>query len=138
MKTNFKTILMAAIQAAGVAAAINAVLFFLFHAIGLISDEILLQPANQPMTVIPVIMASIVPTLLSAGVFYAMVRFTKNGYRYFMILALVLLAISFVNPFMIPEVTIPYVIALNVLHIVVVASILYFYKRAAGNVPAVA
>lgn len=130
MKLSFKPIFTAAVYAALSAAVVNAVLFAAFHAAGFITDDILLQPANEPMTIIPIVMSSIVPTLLSAVAFFLLEKYTAKGFRNFSILALVLLLVSFANPFVgIPGVTLAYAMALNVMHVVVVGSILYFYRK---------
>ncbi|MFN5148618.1 MAG: DUF6069 family protein, partial [Flavobacteriia bacterium] len=51
--------------------------------------------------------------------------------KIFSIISIVLLILSFANPFMgIPNVTIGYGIVLNVMHVVVAFSLLFFLKRA--------
>jgi drug/metabolite transporter (DMT)-like permease len=127
--TSLKNLLVAAAKAGAVAAFINAVLFFVFKASGIITDDILLEPAKEPMTVVPVIISSLVPSLLSAFVLYILLRYFKKGFLIFMVVAIVLLIVSFGNPFFgIPNVTVPYAIALDIMHIVVALSVLYFYR----------
>jgi hypothetical protein len=138
MKPPFKTIIMAAALAGGVSALINSILYFIFHATGVISDNVYVQE-NQPLTLMPVIISSFVPSLLAGFVFYLFCRYTKNGYRYFSILAIVLLLVSFANPFMaIKDIPLGMGIALNVMHIVVVTSLLYFFKRTTAVEPKIA
>jgi hypothetical protein len=75
-------------------------------------------------------LSSLIPSMLAGLVYYLLARFTKNGYRYFTILAIVLLLFSFGNPFFaIPNVPISYAIALNIMHVVVVACLLYSFKK---------
>jgi hypothetical protein len=69
MKPSFKTIIMAAALAGGVSALINSILYFIFHAAGVISDNVYVQE-NQPLTLMPVIIFSFVPSLLAGVVFY--------------------------------------------------------------------
>jgi hypothetical protein len=129
-KLNFKQIFIAGAMASGVSAVINAILFFIFHTAGVISDSVFVQP-NQPLTLTPVIMASIVPTLIAACVFFLFERFTNNGYKIFSIVAIVLLLLSLVSPFMaVQGIAFGYSIVLCIMHIVVVLSLLYFIKRA--------
>jgi hypothetical protein len=129
MKPSFKKIMTAALAAGSTAALINSVLFFLFRALGIITDDVFVQD-NQPLTVIPVILSSLVPSLLAGVAYYFLSRYTRNGYRIFSIVALVLLLLSFANPFVgIRGITVTMGIALNVMHIVVVACLLYFFKR---------
>jgi hypothetical protein len=129
-KLSFKQVITAGVIAAGCSAVINALLFFTFHASGVLSDTILIQP-GQPLTVVPIIMASILPSVIGASIFFLFEKYSANGFKIFSIISLILLILSFVNPFMgIPGVTIGYGIVLNVMHVVVALSLLYFIKRA--------
>lgn len=129
MKLSFKQIITAGAIAAGASMVINAILFFIFHAAGFITDDIFVQP-NQPMTVIPVIMSSIIPSLIGACIFFLFEKYSNNGLKLFSIVAGVLLVLSFGNPFFgIQGVTVAYGIALNIMHVVVAGSLLYFINR---------
>lgn len=128
-KLNFKQAFTAGLMAAGAATVVNAILFFIFHAAGIIVDTIFIQP-NQPLTVVPIIISSIVPTLIATLVFFLLEKYTKNGFKIFRIISLVLMTLSFVNPFMgIQGVTMGYAIVLNVMHVVVVGALLYFIGK---------
>lgn len=128
-KLNIQTSLKAGFMAAIVAAIINVILFFLFHALGIITDDIFVQP-NQPLTFVPVIISSVIPTLIASLVFFLIEKFSNNGYKIFRLVAIILLFVSFVNPFMgIEGITIGYGIVLNVMHVVVVGSLLYFIGK---------
>jgi hypothetical protein len=88
---------------------------------------------------VPVIISSVVPSLLAGIVFYLLCRYTSKGYRIFSIIALLLLVLSFANPFMsIPGIPLAMGLALNAMHVVVVASLLYFFRRIKGTAPKVA
>ena len=128
-KLTFKDSFMAGLMAAGAATVVNAVLFFVFHAAGVISDTIFIQP-NQPMTIVPIIISSILPTLVASLVFFLLEKYTNSGFKIFRIISIVLLVLSFINPFMgIVGVTMGYAIVLNVMHVVVVAALLYFIGK---------
>jgi hypothetical protein len=127
---NFKQIITAGAMAAGTSVVINAILFFIFHALGIISDTVFVQP-NQALTIVPVIMSSILPTLIGACVFFAFEKLTNNGYKIFSILSIVLVLLSLSSPFMaVPDMPIGYGVVLDVMHLVVAFSLLYFIKRA--------
>ena len=129
-KLSFKQIITSGAIAAVCSMIINALLFFTFHGTGVLSDSILIQP-GQPLTVVPIIMASIVPSLIGASIFFLFEKYSANGFKIFSIISIVLLLLSFANPFMgIPNVTIGYGIVLNVMHVVVALSLLFFLKRA--------
>jgi drug/metabolite transporter (DMT)-like permease len=129
MKASFKSIITAAAVAGVISAVVNSILYFIFHATGVISDDVYVQE-NQPLTLLPVLISSFIPSLLAGVVFYLLCRNTQKCFRYFSILAIILLLLSFANPFMaIKNIPLSMGIALNVMHIVVVASLLYFFKR---------
>jgi len=68
-KLNFTQSIKAGAFAALTAAVINAILFFIFHAAGILVDTIFIQP-ETPLTVGPVLFSSIIPTLLASIVFF--------------------------------------------------------------------
>ena len=132
-KLSFKQIITAGAIAAGFSMAINAILFFIFHGSGVLSDSIFIQP-GQPMTIVPVLLSSIIPSLIGASIFFLFEKYSTNGFKVFSILSIVLLLLSFANPFMaIPNVTVAYGVVLNAMHVVVALSLLYFIKRAKNN-----
>ena len=117
-------------MAAWVSVIINAILFFIFKGAGVFTDDIFIQP-NQPLTIIPIIISSIFPSLIGASVFFLFEKYSSNGFKIFSIVALVLMVLSFANPFLgIQGVTVAYGVVLNVMHVVVALSLLYFIKRA--------
>lgn len=129
-KLNFTQSIVAGTKAAGVSAVINAILFFAFHAAGVITDTVFIQP-EQPLTVVPVLISSVLPTLIGACLFFLFERFTNAGYTIFTVIAIAFLLFSFSSPFMaVPGMPIPYGIALNVMHVVVAFSLLIFLRRA--------
>ena len=132
-KLSFKQIIVAGLIAASVSAVINTVLFFIFQAAGVFTNDIMIQP-NQPLSVIPVILASIIPTSIASCIFFLFEKYGRNGFKTVSIVSTILLVLSFANPFFgIPNVTVPYAVALNLMHIVVAFSLLYFIKRAKNN-----
>jgi len=128
-KLNFKQVMMAGLTAAAVSAIINSILFFIFKAMGWITDDIFIQP-NQPLTIVPVIMASIVPTLIASLVFFLFEKYTKNGFRIFSIVTIILMLLSSTVPFTaIPNATMHYSLSLAPMHFVVPLVLLYFINR---------
>lgn len=129
-KLNFKQSLIAGLSAGVTSAVINAILFLIFHGTGVISDTIYPQP-NTPMTIVPVIMASMVPSIIGSLIFFLFEKFTSNGYKIFSILAIVLMVLSLYSPFtVIPGVTTGYALVLCLMHLVVPLTLLYFIRRA--------
>jgi len=68
---------MAGLWAAIIAAVINAILFFIYHTAGVISDTIFVQP-GKPLSVIPVIFTSIIPALIASMVFFLFEKYTQK------------------------------------------------------------
>jgi uncharacterized membrane protein len=129
-KLNFKQSIMAGLTAAGVATVVNAILFFIFHASGVLVDTIFIQP-NQPLTVVPVVISTIMPAIIATLVFFLLEKYTKNGWKIFKVIALILMVITFINPFVgIQGVTLGYAVVLDFMHVVVVGSLLYFIGKA--------
>lgn len=129
-KVTLKGSLTAGAMAGIVSGLINAALFYLFHNIDIITDDVLLQP-GQYMTVVPIVITSIVTSVVGSFVYYLLDKYTQRGYRIFTIVAIVILLFSFTNPFMMIEnVPLTYAMALNIMHVVVVGVLFYFIKRA--------
>ncbi len=129
-KINFKQSITAGLFAGITAGIINVLLFLLFRAAGVLTDNIEIQP-GQSLSVAPVLISSVMPSLIGSIVFFIIEKYSNNGYKIFSIIALVLVLLSFLNPFlMIPNVTVLYGIILNVMHVVVAVALLYFIKKA--------
>lgn len=132
-KLNFKQSFTAGLMAAGVSVIINAALFFIFHAVGVITDDVFVQP-GQSLTVVPVIISSILPTLIGAMVFFLFERFTKKGFTIFAAVSIILVLLSLVSPFMsVPNMPLGFGIVLDAMHFVVAGSLLYFIHRKANQ-----
>ena len=128
-KLTFVQSIQAGFLAGVVSAVINTVLFFVFQAVGVLHNGVYVQP-NQPLTVAPVIMASIVPSIIGSIVFFLIERFTNNGYRIFSILAITLAVLSLFSAFTVPvNVTLGYSLVLCVMHLVVAFVLVYFIGR---------
>jgi hypothetical protein len=85
---------------------------------------------NTPITIVPVIMSSIMPSLVAGLVLGVMNYFLNKPFKVFRIVALVLLILSFANPFMgIPGIPLVMGIWLNVMHVVVAGVVVYCFGR---------
>lgn len=124
-----KRLLWAAPLAGMAAALLNALLFQVFSVAGIISEQIVI-PGQGPITLLPVIISSFIPSLLAGLVLALLGRFSRQPFKIFRILALVLVVLSFLNPFLgIPGITLSMGIALNIMHVVVAASDVYVFER---------
>lgn len=125
-----KKLLWVAPLAGAIAAGINSVLFLIGSAIGLIDAAVLVPGMNTPITIVPVIMSSIIPSLIAGLVLAGLNYFLNKPFRVFRIVALILLILSFANPFMgIPGIPLGMGIWLNVMHVVVAGTVVYCFGR---------
>lgn len=128
-KINFKQAILAGLIAAGSAAVLNSILFFVFQAAGVLTDNILID-GKQALTIVPIIISSILPSMIGSMVFFLFEKFSKNGFKIFTIVSIILVLLSFLNPFMIiKDVTIGYALVLNVMHVVVMGFLLFFIGK---------
>ena len=89
------------------------------------SDTVLIPNQNQPITLPTVLISSVVPALLAGVVLALLNRFVSNAVRLFTIISLLLLAVSFVNPFlMIPGIPLAMGLWLDLMHVAVAGSVL--------------
>lgn len=130
---NTRKLLTVAPLAGLIAAAINAVLFYVGTATGAIPANLIIPNAGQPLSIIPVIVASFVPAI-AAGLLLALInRFTKQPLRIFNIIAIILLVFSFSSPFSIPNVPVGMIVILNLMHVVVAGAVLLMFNRLASR-----
>jgi|GEM_PF-1389512 hypothetical protein len=108
----------------------NVLLYVLFERLGVIHKTVFINDdPNMPITLGPVIISSIVPTLLGGLVFWLMVRYLKKGVTVFGITAVTLGLLSFAMPFSLPEVPLGMAMALNLMHVVVIYNMLHYFRK---------
>ena len=109
---------------AGLGAAVaNVVVYLIASAAGAIPQTVLIPGMNMPITVVPVILNSFVPAILAGALLALLNRFARRPVRIFRIIAVVLLLLSFVNPFTIPGAPMAMILTLNFMHVVAAAII---------------
>ncbi|GEM_PF-1636346 len=106
-----------------IAVVINVILFYIFSATGVFPKGFIAEQANGPITVLPVIIATIIPLAIATLLYALLARFTKRPNRIFWIIAIAFLLFSLYSPFSIPNVQMSMAIGLNVMHIVAGLSI---------------
>lgn len=133
LKINTSALLKAAPLAALAAAVLNAVLFFVGKSAGLVDASVGMPKPDggvEPISIVQVVVSSIVPVLLAAGVLALLNRFSANPLRVFGILTAVLLVLSFANPFLgLPGIPMGMGILLDLMHVVVAGSVWYFFSN---------
>lgn len=133
-KLSFKKSIVAGLTAAGVSSVVNAILFFIFHGVGVINDSIFIQP-DQPLTIVPIIISSVFPSIIGSIIFFFIEKYSTKGFKVFSIVSAVFVILTFANPFLgIPNVTLGYALALNLMHVVVAGFVLFFISRSLKNI----
>ena len=125
-----------ALLAGAVSAVANAIFYIIANALGAIPATVLIQPMNQPITIAPVIMSSSLSAIPAAIVLALLNAFTRQPIRLFHIVAVVVLALSFIQPFFIPGAPASMIIVLELMHVVAaiaITGILTTMARVPGN-----
>ncbi len=129
--SNVKIVLATAIGGA-LAAIVNVLIFTFAHSFGLIPDSVIIPGANAPLTIPPVAIASLIPSIIAGIGFAIMKKYFKKAFIIFFALSIVLLLLSFLSPMTIPNAPREMIISLNTMHVVVVAFILLSIRKAIG------
>jgi hypothetical protein len=128
-KLTFKQTLLASIGAISSSVILNVIIFYIGQATLVVTDTIFIEPGKN-LTILPIIIASIFPTFVACMVFFLLEKYTNNGFKIFTIISIVLGTLSMFSPFYgIPNVPVAFATLLDVMHLVVVLSILFFINR---------
>ena len=103
----------------------NVILFFVGKAAGALPEDVIIPNANAPLTVGPVIFGTILPAIVATLLFGLLARFTKRPVPIFMVIAIILLVLSFYTPFSIPNAPTGMVVILELMHVVAAVAITY-------------
>lgn len=128
-KTSFSKIMLSSLIAGGISIVLNGIIFFAGKAAGAFPETVLLQEGGSPLTILPVIISSLVPSLIAGLVMGLINRFSTKPFKVFAIISIILLPLSFINPFMIPNAPLMMAILLNLMHIVVAGNLYLQFKK---------
>ena len=128
-KVSFQQALMAGLYALIIATVGNVIVFYVSTSLNALTSDFLLQD-GKPLTVFHAIFSTVMSTVVAILVFYLLERFTKMGYKLFLIVSVIIFVLFAIPPFQIPGVSTAYAIALEVMHVVVVVPLLFFINRA--------
>lgn len=109
-----------ALAAAALAAVLNALVFVVASALGALPQSVLIpSPVGaEPLAIGQVIGFSVFGVLAGALVLAALGRFVRRPFTVFRIVALVVLVVSFASPFSVPGAPVPWVLTLELTHVV--------------------
>ncbi|MEZ4799228.1 MAG: DUF6069 family protein [Flavobacteriales bacterium] len=121
----------ATLVAASLSSAINVLLFSFFtHKSWL--NPMLKTGENesvQELTAMGILIASTLPIVVGSLIYLLLVKYTNNPKWIYWTMALLMMFLSFINPFMIPGVEISTAISLNIMHIVCAVGSAFFLTR---------
>ena len=100
------------------AAAANALVYLVATVVGALPSGFVIPGPGTPLTLGMVVGSTLVPALLAGVVFALLGRFTRRPVRNFVVLATVLLVLSFVTPLTIAGAPLSMVVALELMHVV--------------------
>lgn len=127
-KTSVAQIAQAGITVAVIAAAVNAVIYLIGNAMGFFPSSVI-TPAGQPLSIVPVVLASVIASLGAAVAYWLCVRFTRDPNRVFYIVAAVVFVLTLFGPFNLPGAPVGMIVSLELMHVVVAGLALYFLTR---------
>ncbi len=104
------------------APAANVIVYVIAAALGVLPDSVLVGPMEQPITVIPVIMASLMGAIAGIGVYSVLLRFNKQSRRLFIRLSVIVLVLALI-PTLFISAPVGMILALNIMHFVAAAAI---------------
>lgn len=111
---------------------VTLITYFILNALGWIPDTVLIQPANQPITAIPVLMFTVMSTIGAALVYAALQRFTAQPTRIFYIVSGVVFLGMVFPPLSLTNAPTEMIIALQVLHVAAAVPIVLLLTRRAA------
>lgn len=117
-QVDFKRVWQVGLISAAVAAVANGLIFIIGDALGAFPATLVIPNANQPLTLVPVILISVFAALAGTGVFALLARFTRRPVRLFRFIALGVFLLMLVPPFSVPGAGGLFVALLLAMHVV--------------------
>jgi len=107
-----------------IAALLNLAIFFISTFIGGISNNVLL-PDGNPLRIAPVVISTLLSSLIASLVLFTLSKFIKNPIKIFLIIGFIFLIVSMAGPFGTPYLPIGMRITLALMHILAGSIIIY-------------
>lgn len=122
-RVSFRRLLWAGPLAIVLAAAANALVYFVAAQLGAMPQDVLVPGMGQPVSLSPVIFNSVIGAVGGVIAFAVIARFARRPIRLFRIVAAIVLVLSFVTPFSIPDAPAAMRAVLLLMHVVVAAAV---------------
>jgi len=117
-----------AILALVVASAANAIVYLVASTLDAIPETVLVGPMSLPITLFPVVSATMLGAVAGIIVYALLLRFTRQPQRIFMGMAAVVLVLT-IGPTLTLGAPVEMVIALNVMHVVAGVAVVVMLTR---------
>ncbi|MCU0433824.1 MAG: DUF6069 family protein [Bacteroidia bacterium] len=109
------------------ATVLNVILFYIFKAMGGFPEDFLVpQAQNQPITVVPVIISSVITAVVGMLIYLLLNRFSGKAQLIFRIIAVVVFVLFIYTPLSIPNAPGAMVVGLELMHLVSAAVVTWF------------
>ncbi len=135
-RVDYRRLWWVGILAAGLAVLLNVVLFWVGGLIGAFPTTYIIPQSGTPLPVQAVIMASLIGVIGGVVTFALLGLFTKHPARIYAIVGIIVLVLSFVTPFTLPDPPMLMVVFLQLMHIVAAAVAIWVPIRFAVAPPA--
>lgn len=128
-KTSFGKIMLLSLIAGSLSSVANLILFYIGKAAGFFPDTVLIPNQNAPLNSANFIISSIVPSLIAGLVMALIYKYAKKPKKVFNIISIILVVLTFMNPFFIPGVPLMMAIMLNIMHLVVAGNLMFTFNK---------
>jgi hypothetical protein len=107
----------------------NTGLYFMGTSTGWLNPNYIPPNATSALTIIPVMLATILPLLIGILLFLVLTKLLKNPAKIFWVVCMIFLAVSMAGPFMLQGAEVMYKIILCLMHITPAVSLPYFLGK---------
>lgn len=124
-----RALLWAVPVAALAAALLNTLIFAFGFTLGAFPPSVIIPNVDAPMTVPPIVTASLLGVGAGGAVLALLERFTRKAVRVYQVVGSIFLVLSFITPFTIPDAPLSMVLALELMHLTTGAAALWLAPR---------
>ncbi|MFP4322018.1 MAG: DUF6069 family protein [Anaerolineales bacterium] len=107
----------------------NGIVYSILNALGMMDDSIIPAEGGEPITLIPVVLATIMAVVSASVVYGLLLAFTQRPLRWFMLISVGVLAVSFVPTASLEGIPAEMTLALNIMHLIAAGIIIGLFSR---------
>lgn len=106
--------------------AVNSTIFFIGKAMGGFPEDFFVEQAKGPLTIVPIIFSSIIPTVAATLLYWLLAKFTAKADLIFRIMAAVVFVAMIYGPIGIKDAPITMIACLELMHLTEAIIITWF------------